>query len=178
MPTATQATRLKLRFALWDKNHDGGITRADYETEAMRTVRALGESPDSPAGRRVVDSYVGVWDHIAPKAGIPVDGSMNVAQFTAVVEQEILAPGGRDFAAVLRSTIRSIVDLCDADRDGLVNREEFHRWGRAIGLSEEDRQRAFDAIDADHDDHLGVDELVDAIRDYHLGRSDVPLLGR
>jgi Ca2+-binding EF-hand superfamily protein len=177
MTTATQTKRLRQRFELWDTDHDGNVKRADYEAEAVRTVKAFDESPDSPAGRQVIASSLGIWDYLAPKAGTGASGSMSAEQFVTVIEYEVLSSGSIGFNKVLRTTIEAIVALCDADGDHLVNRQEFRKWGKAIGLSQTDADRAFQKIDSDQDGHLSVDELIATVRDYHLGTSDVPLLG-
>jgi Ca2+-binding EF-hand superfamily protein len=177
MTTATQTKRLRQRFELWDTDHDGNVKRADYEAEAVRTVKAFGESPDTPAGRQVIASYLGIWDYLAPKAGTGANGAMSADQFVSVVEDQMLSTSSIGFNKVLRTTIEAIVALCDADGDHLINQQEFRKWGRAIGMSESDADRAFGKIDSDQDGHLDVDELVDTVRDYHLGTSDVPLLG-
>ncbi|HEY3606331.1 MAG TPA: EF-hand domain-containing protein [Pseudonocardiaceae bacterium] len=177
MTTTTQTKRLRQRFELWDTDHDGIVKRADYEAEAVRTVRAFDESPESATGRQVISSYLGIWDYLAPKAGASAKGSMNADQFLSVVGNEVLSAGGAGFNKVLRSTIEAIVALCDTDGDNQINPKEFRKWGKAIGLSQTEADDAFQKIDADHDGHLDVDELVDTVRDYHLGKSDVPLLG-
>jgi len=177
MTTATQAKRLRQRFELWDTDHDGIVQRSDYEAEAVRTVRAFDESPESPTGRQVISSYLGIWDYLAPKAGAGAKGSMSADQFLSVVEHEVLVTGGAGFNKVLRATIEAIVALCDTDGDSQINPKEFRKWGKAIGLSQAEADEAFERIDADQDGHLDVDELVDTVRDYHLGTSDVPLLG-
>jgi Ca2+-binding EF-hand superfamily protein len=176
MTNATQTKRLRQRFELWDTDHDGIVQRADYEAEAVRTVRAFDESPESATGRQVISSYLGIWDYLAPKAG-GTKGSLTADQFVSVVENEVLSAGGAGFNKVLRSTIEAIVALCDTDGDSQINPREFRKWGKAIGLSQNEADEAFQKIDADHDGHLDIDELVDTVRDYHLGTSDVPLLG-
>jgi Ca2+-binding EF-hand superfamily protein len=105
MTNATQTQRLRQRFELWDTDHDGIVQRADYEAEAVRTVRAFDESPDSTTGRQVISSYLGIWDYLAPKAGADAKGSLTADQFVSVVENEVLSAGGAGFNKVLRSTI-------------------------------------------------------------------------
>ncbi|HYS40004.1 MAG TPA: EF-hand domain-containing protein [Pseudonocardiaceae bacterium] len=177
MTSATQTKRLRQRFELWDTDHDGTVKRSDYEAEAIRTVKAFGGSPDSPVGRQVIASYLGIWDYLAPKAGSGVNGAMSADEFVSVVEFEVLSAGGAGFNKVLRATIEAIVELCDTDGDHLVSPKEFRKWGKAIGLSQEDADLAFEKIDSDHDGYLDADELINTVRDYHLGTSDVPLLG-
>lgn len=177
MTTATQTKRLRQRFELWDTDHDGTVKRSDYEAEAVRTVKAFGESPDSPAGQQVISSYLGIWDYLAPRVGTGANGAINADQFISVIEHEMLSAGGAGFNKVLRTTIEAVVSLCDTDGDHMINPQEFRKWGKAIGLSQTEADQAFQKIDIDRDGHLDVDELINTVRDYHLGTSDVPLLG-
>lgn len=48
MTTAVRNDRLKQRFQKWDVNGNGYIERSDYEAEAQRIIKALGETPSSP----------------------------------------------------------------------------------------------------------------------------------
>ena len=179
MTTSVQLDRAQKRFDLWDVNGDGQVDRADFDAEAKRILQAFGETPASPAARKMTDAYLGMWSFFADKAGIDEHtGALSPEQFNRIAEQHILENGGAGFARIVKPTIQAIVELVDVDGDGQVNPAEFKSWLDAIGVSDVVPAQAFRQIDADGDGQLSVEELVQAVRAFHLGEIDVPLLGR
>ncbi|MEW1912044.1 EF-hand domain-containing protein [Kitasatospora sp. NPDC085895] len=179
MTTSVQLQRAQKRFDLWDVNGDGRIDRADWDAEAQRILQAFGEVPTSPAGRQLMDAYLGMWGFFADKAGIDEQtGALTPEQFNHIAEEHILENGGAGFGRVVKPTIQAIVELVDVDGDGQVNPAEFKMWMDAIGVEGVQPAEAFRQIDTNGDGQLSVEELVQAVRAYHLGDLDVPLLGR
>jgi Ca2+-binding EF-hand superfamily protein len=179
MSVATvQQDRLARRFDLWDNDRNGRIERSDYEAEARTILGNFGEPESSPRGKALLDAYLAMWDFLARQAGVGRDGALDKQTFVQVAERSVLQHGDSGYAAVVRPCIRAIVDMCDTDGDGQVNRNEWKKWADAIGLSSQEAEAAFRGIDADGDGQLTVDELVQAVNDFHAGRSDVELLGR
>ncbi|GAA3761048.1 EF-hand domain-containing protein [Salinactinospora qingdaonensis] len=167
--------RLDERFALWDVNGDGQIDKSDWEAEARRILQNLEQDESSAKAQKLIDAYLGMWDHFSTKAG---KEALNVEEFAQIAEQDIIAGGESGFDQVLRPTIGAIADLLDIDGDGQVSPAEFDRWIEAIGVQEPTPQEIFAQIDTDDSGLLSVDEMVAAVRDYHMGRNDIPFLGR
>ncbi|MEU3398787.1 EF-hand domain-containing protein [Streptomyces filamentosus] len=179
MTTSVQLDRAQKRFDLWDVNGDGQIDRSDWNAEAERILQAFGEAPTAPAGRQLLDAYLGMWAFFADKAGIDEKtGALTPEQFNRIAEEHILGDGGAGFSRVVAPTIQAIVELVDVDGDGEVNPAEFKSWLDAIGVRGVQPAEAFRQIDTDGDGRLSVAELVQAVRAFHLGDIDVPLLGR
>lgn len=176
MTTAVKNDRLRQRFQMWDVDKNGRIDRGDYESEARRIIGAFGETPDSPRGAAVLDAYLHVHDFLAAKTGMGNRG-MTEDQFVAVLENEMFRQGDAGFGKVLRPMIRAVIDLCDTDGDGEINRAEFRQWLRALGLDQAKADEAFRQMDADGSGTLTPDELVQAVKDYYYGDLDIPLFG-
>jgi hypothetical protein len=77
----------------------------------------------------------------------------------------------------VRPTISAIVTLLDKNGDHQISPTEFKGWLQAVGVSDDDADASFAAIDANGNGYLTIDELVNAVRDFHRGTLDVPLLG-
>ncbi len=176
MTTAIKNERLRQRFQMWDVDKDGLIDRSDYEAEALRVIRAFGESPESPRGAAVLDAYLHMHDFLAARVDVG-EGGMTEEQFVAVFEDEMFRKGDSGFGKVLRPTIRASVDLCDTDGDGEINRAEYRRWLEAIGWDQIRADEAFRRLDTDGSGTLTADELVQAVKDFYYGQLDIPLLG-
>ncbi|WP_206780526.1 EF-hand domain-containing protein [Streptomyces sp. CB00455] len=78
---------------------------------------------------------------------------------------------GDSFDRTYRPHMEAVVDLADADGDGVLSRSEFIRLG-APAVSEEQSHRSFDQVDTDGDGSLTAQELVAAARDFYV--SDDP----
>ncbi|MEV0618448.1 EF-hand domain-containing protein [Nonomuraea sp. NPDC050404] len=169
-----QGSRLEERFRLWDNNSSGTIERADFESEADGIINGLG-AQGSQKGDALKQAYLAMFDHLSNAAG---SSSMNLEQFIATAEKEIISKGDAGFEQVVRPTIQAIVDVLDGDGDGEISPSEMQKWFGAIGLESGAADTAFQQLDADGTGKLSVAELVDAVRDYHLGKNDIPLLGR
>lgn len=175
--TTVQRERLARRFDLWDNNHSGRIDRSDFKAEAQEILGQFNESETSPRGKAVMDAYLQMWDVIAEQAGISPNGDLDKDAYIESAERTVLEKGDKGFAEVVRPTIRAIVDLCDTDGSGQISSEEWKRWAKAIGMSPQKAQEAFQGIDTDRSGQLSTDELVQVVNDYHAGRTDVELLG-
>ncbi|MDV5145430.1 EF-hand domain-containing protein [Streptomyces sp. SBC-4] len=174
MTTApTVRGRLTERFDLWDNDGNGILERSDFEAEARKVLHAFGEPESTPRGSVVVSTYVGLWNHIAEKAGSTRGVSRE--QFEEIGE-DIIGQGAAGWAAVVRPHIAAVAQLCDTDGDGQISQAEFAKWLRAVG-SESDPADAFKQIDTDNDGYLSLDELNAAVQAYAEGKLNVSLLG-
>ncbi|WNV82871.1 EF-hand domain-containing protein [Umezawaea sp. Da 62-37] len=177
MTTAVKNERLELRFEKWDRDGNGRIDRSDLEAEANRILAAFGESPSTPQGRALLESFTGTYEYLAEKAGVGRDGALDRKQFTEVIEAEVFKGGDAGFGRVVRPMIQAILNVCDTDGDGEVNPAEFAKWLKAAGVDRSKADESFRTIDTDGSGALTVDELVAAVKAYHFGTLDVPLLG-
>ncbi|MFI9815092.1 EF-hand domain-containing protein [Saccharothrix variisporea] len=174
MTTAVKNERLEKRFDKWDVDGNGVIERSDLEAEGHRILKAFGETPSSPQGRAVIDSFVGTFDYLAQKAGTQ---SLDRETFLRVIEKEVFQGGDAGFARVVRPMIQSILNVCDTDGDGEINPSEFARWVGAVGVDPSTAKAAFSQVDTNGNGSLTVDELVNAVKAYHFGTLDAELLG-
>ncbi|MEV6872106.1 EF-hand domain-containing protein [Amycolatopsis sp. NPDC051128] len=175
--TAVKNERLELRFKKWDRNGNGRIERSDLEAEARRILDAFGESPSTPQGRALLESFTSTFEYLAERAGVGRKGALDRRQFIEVIEAEVFKGGDAGFGRVVRPMIQAILNVCDTDGDGEVNRAEFAKWLSAAGVDRKKADEAFRLIDTNGSGSLTVEELIAAVKAYHFGTLDVPLLG-
>lgn len=176
MPTNVQEQRLRRRFEMWDRDHDGRIERSDWESEVERLLRAFNQPADSKKGKDLRSAYLGMWDNLAKQAGIKSGDSVDFEQFKSATAKQMLDQGQTGFEKVLRPTIQAILNLADTDGDGQVSREEFRTWIKAAGGDESQADDAFQRIDTNGNGQLSVEELITAVHKFHSGELDVSLI--
>jgi Ca2+-binding EF-hand superfamily protein len=177
MTAAISNDRLRQRFAKWDSDGNGSLERTDFEREADRIAGAFGAEPSSHEARALKDAFRNLFDYHAREAGLPQNGSLTEDQFMQVNEKLMFSSGEASFNRVLRPVMQALVGLCDRNKDGMINQQEFTQWLKGVGVSDTVARDAFRQIDTDNDNELTVDELLAAVRNFHYGKLDVPLLG-
>lgn len=175
MTTTVANDRLKQRFAKWDVDGSGELTRADFELEARQIAEAFGTTTASDKGKALESALVGMFERLESEAG--VSGSITEAEFVGTCENLMFEQGEASFNRVLEPMVKAIVGLCDKNADGKINRAEFATWLKGVGVESADAATAFDEIDTDADGELSLDELLTSVRNFHIGKLGASLLG-
>ncbi|UJW31918.1 EF-hand domain-containing protein [Saccharothrix sp. AJ9571] len=177
MTTAVAQDRLTQRFEKWDTNGDGTLELADFQEEARRICEAFGKDSSSAEGRNLENALTGMFEYLANQAGVGRNGSLSKEQFRVVTERLIFEEGEASFNRVMRPVIKGVIGMCDKNRDGQINADEFATWLSAVGVDRSEARSAFAEVDTSGDGQLSTEELLAAVRSFHFGKLSVPLLG-
>lgn len=168
------AQTLVMRFRHWDRNQNGYLERADIEASARRLGEAFGRAPQSPEQRALDQSCRRLWEILARRADIDLDGRIGKDEFVAAFSDGVLADPGT-FDRVYRTLLENVVDVADTTGDGVLNREEYLRLMRTwYDAHEIDAVEAFRRLDRDGDGLLSREDLLRSATDFYL--SDDPVL--
>lgn len=170
MTTAVHDRKLTRRFELLDANGDGYLERADYETLARKLVRGFAESPTSPKGKAVIDTYVQYWENFVSRMDSDGDGKVTKDEFIDAIGRKII--NADEFDRIARPHFHAVAVLADTNDDGELDRDEYVRLMAMYGVDRRDALDAFEQIDANHDNLLSVEELTAAARDFYLSDND------
>jgi Ca2+-binding EF-hand superfamily protein len=176
MTTALANDRLKQRFEKWDADRDGVLGRSDFEREANAILRNFGVDKNSPEARNLQQAFNDLFDYQVREAGVGPDGQISQEQFVSANEK-LMQQGESNFDRMMRPIVKSLIDLCDDNHDGMINQSEYAKWLKAIGVDAAMARSTFSQIDTDGDGELSEKELLAAVRQFHYGKLDVPLLG-
>ncbi|NXY93595.1 EF-hand domain-containing protein [Streptomyces sp. BR123] len=168
-------TRAKKIFKNFDIDHDGAITKDDFEVMAKRLTDALGIKSSSGQGRGVADSYAKVWEELQRQADTDRDGRVTAAEYAAVF-------GTRDFVKVLDLASDAEFKAADTDGDDVLSQQELRNMLEAYGVPSSEIGNAVQALDQDGDGRVSRQEYREAWHSYYTDtNTDTPIsmaLGR
>ncbi|TLF56418.1 hypothetical protein FE391_39400 [Nonomuraea sp. KC401] len=153
------------RFALFDADGDGMLTKDDFEAAAVRFLAAFGVPAGSAKGRDVLAAYASMWNALIHSADNDSDGQLTRAEFVAYLAGEEFRTNG--YAVTAGRIAESILAVCDADGDGRISYEEFAAIPGISALPDDERRAVFGRLDTDASGHLDVGEIHAAQRDFY-----------
>lgn len=163
MTTAPQTPRHG--FSLMDITGDGYLTVDDFDAFALRLAQAYGEPPGSPRALAVRAGYRALWRSMAERADANRDGRITEAEFRAWLDMHW---DNDAFDADIAPLAHAVLELADADGNGVLDREELVRLLVGCEYTPLEAAVIFDRLDLDDSGTITTDELVTAIREFCL----------
>ncbi|RFU37603.1 EF-hand domain-containing protein [Actinomadura logoneensis] len=160
------------RFATFDRNHDGAISRLDLEFMADGILRALRQNPRSPKGRALIEGARLYFDGLARSAKADPDGPIDRAAFLAAAQQSLHA-GLRGFDDSLRPWAEAVIAVADHDDDGRVSVDVWTQVLTAMGANQRQASASARGLDTDRDGHISTRALLAEARRFYV--SDEPV---
>ncbi|WP_051179004.1 lipase family protein [Nocardia concava] len=152
-------------FGLLDITGDGYLTVDDFDAFALRLAQAYGEPPGSSRALAVRAGYRALWQSLAERADANRDGRITETEFRDWLETH------RDndaFDRDIAPLAQAVIELADADRNGVLDREELVRLLVGCEQTPAEASEIFDRLDLDDSDTITTDELITAIREFCL----------
>jgi len=168
-----QRAVLSRRFAVLDANGDGTWQLADYEQQARALCDAFGHDPDSPPGRAVAAGQRALFSALLAHMDADGDQQISPDEFAAAVGRPI--EDRPRFDAAVTATARSLIQVADHHRKGVLDPPGYARLAAAYGASAGQAARAFARLDLDRNGVLDAAELTQAITQFFTSRDpDAP----
>lgn len=149
-------------FKRIDFDHDGSVTRADFEGMAKRFCEKL----DAAKGKALTAQLLTICDTFL--SGIGAGASIKEAEFVTSMKKLVEDPGMK---AKLEAPLPLFFHVIDTNNDGLISKEEYGVFFNILGLADGLSDTAFIAIDTDKDGNLSEQEFVTAGSDFFLNKS-------
>ena len=157
--------KMRTRFTRIDLNHDGFISREDYEIMATK-VQECGKlnAEDAESTR---NAFMTVADALGLKPGvkIPVEEAAKKAnrEFSVIAQEKQLA--------FLKETHNPIFDAVDLNKDGHISLDEFKVYFQIIApdISEDEVTHSFNVIDSNKNGEISREEFITAAFDFLHG---------
>ena len=152
-------------FQVLDANGDGRISEEDFDLIGTKVCAQFGIATDSEAGRKVCGSYLAWWNQLRRDLDTDGDGEVSLAEFAAAYKD---GGGERYFAEQLGHTVKAVVDMVDADRDGFISEAEYLKLFAVATPDREANLAGFRELDTDGDGRVSVAEFQVGVRQLML----------
>ena len=150
------------RFMLFDVDGNGYLEQNDYESLAHRLAEGFGVPMSSPRGQAVLDGSLALWHELLRCTDADGDQRISLEEFRFAVRAGALRDREGLDAAIVPAA-RAVLDLCDADSDGELDRDDLTRLLTLCGLPAGQAGEIFTELDADGSGSLSLSELTGAL---------------
>jgi tellurite resistance protein TerC len=160
---------LERRFAVIDTDGNGVWQREDYRLLTQRLCETFGYAADSAAGHELASAQRALFDTMLSHMDANRDDEISREEFVAGLGRGRPADGP-GFEAAVSAAARSLIQVADADGNGVLDPGEYARLAAVYGAGADEAERAFGRLDQDRNGVLDVSELTLAISQFFASR--------
>ncbi|CAL9497897.1 hypothetical protein SUDANB6_03385 [Streptomyces sp. enrichment culture] len=165
MDSSEYERRIAARFATFDQDGNGYISREDFNDAAKALLQEFGTAARSDKGQALYGGAEAFWQGMAGMADRDGDQRITRAEFVGDAVKRLRDNPDR-FAEIARPFLHAALDVADTDGDGAVAVEDAVRALVALGVPREAARSAASALDADGDGTVGEPDVVPAFARY------------
>ncbi|MFE0174229.1 EF-hand domain-containing protein [Streptomyces sp. NPDC059002] len=165
MDSAEYERRIAARFATFDQDGNGYISREDFSTAAAALCAEFGATARSEKGQALYVGAEAFWQGMAGIADRDGDQRITRDEFVGGAVKRLRDNPGR-FAEIARPFLHATIGVADGDGDGAASPQETGRALKALGVPEDIAAAAAAALDADGDGRVSEQEIVSAFAAY------------
>ena len=165
---AGQRAMLERRFAVVDTDGNGVWQHDDGQLLTRRLCEAFGLAADSATGQAMASAQRDLFDAMLSHMDANHDAQISRDEFVTAVGRAIKDRPG--FDAAVRTTARALIEVADADGNGVLDAGEYTRLAAVYGVGAEEAGQAFGRFDRDRNGTLDTAELTAAISQFFASR--------
>ncbi|MCX4666305.1 EF-hand domain-containing protein [Streptomyces sp. NBC_01381] len=165
MDSAEYERKIAARFATFDQDGNGYISREDFSTAAVALLTEFGATARSEKGQALYIGAEAFWQGMAGIADRDGDQRITKHEFVGGAVKRLRDNPAR-FAEIARPFLDAMIAVADADADGAVTPQEVGRALKALGVQADIAEVAGTALDADADGKVSEAEIVAAFAAY------------
>lgn len=160
--------KMRTRVYRMDVNHDGYISREDFELMAKRLVENTCEINEKKR-EEIFQAFLSIPDTIGIKSGqkISLEETAKRATHHYLSLTAERPPEYHD----------KLFDCIDTNSDGMISMTEFKIYFKIIGhgITDEEMKHAFGTIDSNGDGKISREEFLAAAEDFYYGVEETEL---
>ena len=165
MDSSEYEQKIASRFAAFDQDGNGYISREDFTTAAAAVRTEFGATARSEQGQAIHLGAEAFWQGMAGIADRDGDQRITRDEFV-VIALKRLRDSPERFGEIARPFLHGVVAVADADKDGRITVDEAERALRSLGVDEGLCGTAARSLSTGGDGLVGEDEVVKAFAAY------------
>ncbi|MBQ0988294.1 EF-hand domain-containing protein [Streptomyces sp. F63] len=184
MDSSEYERKIASRFASFDQDGNGYISREDFHTAAAAVLKEFGTAARSDCGQALYHGAEGFWQGMAGMADRDGDQRITREEFTHGAVKR-LRDNPRSFAEIARPFLRAVMAVAagvcaggnggtggggagrDSGNAGTVTADQAERVLLALGVPGDLRGRVAAALDTDGDGRISEEDAVAAFAAYY-----------
>ncbi|GGS04932.1 calcium-binding protein [Streptomyces aureoverticillatus] len=141
MDSAEYERRIAARFATFDQDGNGYISREDFSTAAQALLAEFGVPARSEKGQALYIGAEAFWQGMAGIADRDGDQRITKDEFVGGAVKRLRDNPAR-FAEIARPFLHALIALADGDGDASVSADEVQRVLRVLGVQPDVAEQA------------------------------------
>ncbi|MFF3845810.1 EF-hand domain-containing protein [Streptomyces sp. NPDC002328] len=165
MVSSEYERRIAGRFATFDQDGNGYISREDFGAAAKALLVEFGTAARSDKGQALYAGAEAFWQGMAGMADRDGDQRITREEFVSGAVKRLRDNPDR-FGEIARPFLHAALAIADADGDGAATVEDTVRVLTCLGVPEEAARAVASALDTDTDGHVHETDVVPAFARY------------
>lgn len=165
MDNAEYQRKIAARFAVFDQDGNGHISREDFSKAAAVVLTAFDATARSEKGQALYIGAEAFWQGMAGIADRDGDQRISREEFVGGAVKR-LRDNPERFAEIARPFLHAAIAIADADGDGVATLQETERVLRALGVQPDVATAAAAALDTEGDGRITEEHIVGAFATY------------
>ncbi|GGU32505.1 EF-hand domain-containing protein [Streptomyces lavendofoliae] len=159
--------RIASRFAAFDQDGNGYVSREDFTSAAGRLLEEFGTSFRSDKGQALAAGAEAFWQGLAGMADVDGDQRVTRGEFVGAAVKRLRDDPGR-FAEIARPFVSAALAVAGGDGDGKAGTAEVERALRVLGVEAHTAALAAESLDLDRGGVVDEEEAVTAFARYFM----------
>jgi Ca2+-binding EF-hand superfamily protein len=159
---AFRLRKLRTKFARFDVDKDGYMSKEDFELMAKKMIEM------SNATGEQAESCRQIFMHVPDTFGFTPGMKLSREEAAKNMNEAMLKLSWKEQRAMCDNFYNVVFDAMDLDRDDHISLEEYKTYTRVLApdLSDEDKVKCFNLIDADQDGKISRAEFLEVAFGY------------
>ncbi|MGP3984311.1 EF-hand domain-containing protein [Streptomyces sp. KR80] len=166
MDRAEYERKISRRFATFDQDGNGFISREDFHAAAAALLKEFDKPARSIQGQALHEGAEAFWQGMAGIADRDGDQRITRDEFVNGAVKRLRDNPGR-FAEIARPFFHAAIAVAHSDAGSELTPEEAARVARILGVPEDISGKVAAVLDADGDGRITEDQVVSAFAAYY-----------